>query len=75
MQWSRTKRQSKPSKTHKIQSVGKIGGSLDSFKKQMQKNKSDGEEVGRITAILTGIFDEMKDLKNEMKKITLGNKC
>ena len=52
----------------------------------MQKNKSDiedldieaekvmdgyeGEEIGGITAILTGIFDEMKDLKNEMKEIT-----
>ena len=50
---------------------------------QMQENKSDseesnnkaekvidgyeGEETGKITAILTGIFDEMKDLKNGMK--------
>ena len=35
---------------------------------------SEGEEMGRITAILTGIFDEMKDLKNKMKKITSENK-
>ena len=30
--------------------------------------------MGRITAILTGIFEEMKDVKNEMKKITLENR-
>jgi len=57
---------------------------------QMQKNKSgseesdietekvtdgyEGEEIGRITAILIGIFDEMKDLNNDMKKITSENR-
>ena len=56
----------------------------------MQKNKSDseesdietekvtdryeGKETGWLTVILTGIFDEMKYLKNGMKKITSGNK-
>ena len=51
----------------------------------MQKNKSDSEELDiepekvtegyereemvRITTISTGIFDEMKYLKNEMKTI------
>ena len=56
----------------------------------MQKNKSDSEEsdietekvtdeyeveeIDRITVILTGIFDEMKDLKNETKKITSENR-
>ena len=56
----------------------------------MQKNKSDneksdseaenvmdgddGEETGRITAILKGILDEMKYLKNELKKITSENR-
>ena len=34
----------------------------------------EGEELGRITAILTGIFDEMKDLKKKMKKGNSGNK-
>ena len=29
-----------------------------------------GEKKDRITAILTGKFDEMKDIKNETKKIT-----
>ena len=28
----------------------------------------EGEETGWITAILTGIFGEMKNLKNEMKR-------
>ena len=50
---------------------GEVG--LDKFIKQIQKNKSDietekitdgceGEEIGKITVILIGIFDEMKDL-------------
>ena len=32
------------------------------------------KEMGRITAILTKTFDEMKDLKNEIKKITTENR-
>ena len=52
----------------------------------MLKNKSDSEEsekvmggygreeMGRIKAILTRIFDEMKDLKNEMKQISSENR-
>ena len=28
----------------------------------------EGEEIGRITAILRGIFDKTKHLKNEMKR-------
>ena len=30
----------------------------------------EGQEMCRTTVILTGIFDEMKDLKNETKKVT-----
>ena len=33
----------------------------------------EGEGIGRITAILTGTFDEVKDFKNKMKKITSEN--
>ena len=67
----------------KIPNVGKRRSSLDNVIKQMQKNNSygeefdmeaekvmggfEGEKIGKITAILTGIFDEMKDLKNETK--------
>ena len=34
----------------------------------------EGEETGRITLILTGIFEEKKDLNDEMKKITSENR-
>ena len=80
----------RPSKADRIPKVGKGEGGLDRFIKKIQKNKSDSEEsdiktekvtdrceggeIAKITAILTGIFDEMKDLKNEMKKITSENR-
>ena len=58
----------RPSKADKIPKVGKGEGGLDRFINQIQKNKSDietekatdgveGEEIGKITAILTGIFE------------------
>ena len=81
---SKKTKQDRPSKVDNISNVGKWRGNLNSFIKQIQKNKSDseesdielekvideyeGEEIGRITAILTKIFDEMRDLKIEMKK-------
>ena len=91
MESSKKARRGRPSKLDKIPKVGKGEGNLDTFIKQMQKNKSDSdesdseaegimddgyvrEETSRITTILTGIFDEMKDLKNEMKKITSENR-
>ena len=90
MESSKDTKQGRTSEVDKIPNVGKGGGSLDSFIRQMQNNKSDseesdiepekamdgyeGEETSRITAILTGIFDEMKDLKNGMKKITSENR-
>ena len=77
MELSKKTRRGRSSKLDKTPNVVKGRGSLDSFTKQMKKNKSDGEEsdigaekeeeMDRITAILIGIFDETKDLKNEMK--------
>ena len=90
MELSKKTKRGRPLKVDKIPKVGKRDGGLDSFIMQMQKNKSgseesdietervtdrcEGEEIGRITAILTGIFDEMKDLENEMRKITSENR-
>ena len=37
---------------------------------EMVKDGCEGEETDRITAILPGIFDYIKDLKNEMKEKT-----
>ena len=34
----------------------------------------EAEEIGRITAILTVIFEQIKGLKNDMKKITTENR-
>ena len=44
MESSKKTKRGRPSKVDKIPNVRKEGGSLDSFIKQMQKNKLDNEE-------------------------------